>query len=191
MSTPFDSYLGHLPLEYREALSKEIKRTSKVVHLPVVTPHDATPQPGLGPSTTSIGNIIGLIYTSPANDRAYTIFRLDEDFIGTPSFHIHWTKGTDANEQGDTVRWKLDYTVFNPEGGSLLNGSSGTILFDEVYTDSGTTTRAAYSTEYGYVNGDFLPGNYVGIAISVVAAGTTVASPVLITADLVYDVLIE
>jgi hypothetical protein len=190
MSSPFDGYLSHLPPEHREALAKEIARTTKVVHKPIVTPATATPQPGLGPLEVAIGTAIGLSFSTPATDRAYRSFKIDNDFIGSPSFHVHWTKGDDTNQSGNTVRWQIDYHVFNGRDQDISNGSITTLIVDDTYDDAGSTTRVVHRTQ-NIDASNFTAGYYVGLAIKVVPGSTTVVNPTLITVDLITDIAIE
>ena len=117
-------------------------------------------------------------------------FKIDNDFIGSPSFHVHWTKGDDTNQSGNTVRWQIDYHVFNGRDQDISNGSITTLIVDDTYDDAGSTTRVVHRTQ-NIDASNFTAGYYVGLAIKVVPGSTTVVNPTLITVDLITDIAIE
>jgi hypothetical protein len=105
-----------------------------------------------------------------------------EPFAG---FHVHWTKSVDTDASGGTVRWRLNYTVFDGSSEDIALVSPTVLEWDDVYDDSGTTTKIVYNT--GNVDAPGLTSNYyVGLQLEYVDAETTVAAPVLISLDLIW-----
>lgn len=159
---------------------------TRIYHEPTVSAAVGTNAPGQQPSIIPIGSVLTAAFTIGA-DKAYRIFKIPGNFVSTPAFHVHWTKSSDAVETGNTVRWRLSYTVF-PGNGADVNVSPTVINFDDTYDDSGTTSRIIYKTPDIAAIG-FLPNYYIGIAIEAVAplSGTPLTSePALASVDLTY-----
>ena len=159
---------------------------TRVFHEPTVTAVDAEPQPGQGPLATVIGTTVCLHFDQP-DDKAYRFFKIPENFVGNPSFHIHWTKAGDADASGTSVRWRIEYTVF-PGGGTDIAGAPPTILtVDDVYEDASVGgTRIMYRTPNIAASG-FMPGYYIGVCVDYDDANTSLTSdPVLVSVDLIW-----
>lgn len=169
-----------------------IDATNRLAHKPMVTPSRASSLPTLGPEPVALGsNLIVLSFTLQ-NDKAYRIFKIPSDYIGDASFHAHWTKTDDVDEQGHSVRWKVEYTVFNgiDEDGA---GSPTIIYLDDTYEDArDDSTRIVYTTPYADAPG-FVAKQYVSAAISAVTpVGIPLTSePALFSLDLVYRMTIN
>lgn len=167
-----------------------LANTTKVIHKPTITPDSSESAPGLGPQPLVIGSTIGLEYGTPATDAAYRIMKIDSTFAGDgsgddASFHIHWTKSTDAVESGNTVRWQLDYTVFDGKVDDI-SGAPTTLQFDDTYTDGGTTSRIVHRTASVPAPG-LIAGYYLGVRLTVIAGNTTLTgNPVGISCDLLF-----
>jgi len=160
-----------------------LEASSRIVHLPVVTPTDSKEQPGQGPTPVVYGVVMGLHFDL-ATESAYRVFKIPTAFTGADaSFHIHWTKSANSNEAGKTVRWRLSYKVFDGRTQDIT--AAPTVLtFDDTYDDTGTTTRIVYRTSDVAAVG-FTAGYYVGVMLEYVAANTTlVGGPVAVSVDL-------
>lgn len=164
----------------------ELENTTRLTHKPTVTPAESTSAPGQGPTPILLGTVLGLHYDN-TTDASYRIFKIPSTFVGDASFHIHWTKSANAAETGNTVRWRISYTVFQGNNAEIANGVSPTVLtVDDTYDDSGSdTSRIVYRTPNIVVT-DFVPAYYVGLCVDYVSGSTTLSTsnPVLISADL-------
>lgn len=166
-----------------------IADTIKTIHKPTITPANSKSAPGQGPQPIVYGSTIGLEFDTPATDNAYRIMKIDGTFAGDgsgsdASFHVHWTKGTDVNESGNTVVWRLEYTVFDGSSNDI-NIAPTVIQFTDTYDDTGTTTRIVNRTSNISATG-LIPLYYMGVGLSVVTGGTTITNPVLISCDLLF-----
>lgn len=161
---------------------------SRYIHEPTVTPTDAQAQVGQGPTPIVLGTVVGLNFDT-TTDKAYRYMKIQNTFYGDgsgthASFHVHWTKSTDANEAGKTIQWRLSYTVFNGTSMGIKNVTPRVLNFYDTYDDSGTTTRIAYRTA-SVAAPDLVAGYYIGLQIEYVPAGTTmVSTPVLLSLDM-------
>jgi hypothetical protein len=127
--------------------------------------------------------VIGLEYTAPG-DTAYRTFKVNPRYVSDAALHIHWSKSGDADESGKTVRFRVRYKHFDGQDDDVVG--SAELIFNDTYDDAGTTSRIVYRTTPLALPG-VIAGNYMGVAIDVVAAGTTLASnPVIVSADLAY-----
>jgi hypothetical protein len=162
---------------------------TRTIHKPTVTPSDAQVQVGLGPVPVVYGSTMGLQYNDPS-DAAFRVLKIDYSFTGDgtgtdASFHVHWTKASDADESGNVVRWRLSYTVFDGIGDDI-NVAPTVLDMDDTYIDAGTTTRTVYRTANVAAPG-FIKGQYLGIKLEYVSGDTTLVSdPVVVSCDLLY-----
>lgn len=166
---------------------------TRVFHKPTVTPDGAVSAPGQGPQPIVFGTVMGLDFDTPT-DVAYRIMKMDSNMVAQSnpsvtaltSFHVHWTKSGDGDESGNTVRWRLSYTVFDGESEEVALATPTVVEWDDTYVDAGTTTRIIYRTGNVEVT-DLTPGYYIGVALEYVPANTTLLStPVVISADLLW-----
>lgn len=153
---------------------------SRPEHSTVLEATRASGPPGQTPEVIVIGTVACLHWTK--NDGvAYNQFKVANTYVSAPSFHLHWTKNVDTDQSGRTVRWQLRYTVFNGSSQDINVPPTGTILWDETYADSGTTSRIVYRTPNASALGIY-PGAYVGLELSYVPASTTLdGRPVLVS----------
>lgn len=164
--------------------------TTRNFHEPTITPASDTNSPGQQPDLGEIGSTIVASYTLNTDD-SHRTFKIPSYFTGNPSFHVHWTKepgaNGDTNQQGNAVRWRLEYTVFNGNSEDI-NITPTTLDLDDTYDDSGTTTRIVYRTANVAATG-LIAGYYVGIKLqSITPAGSALTcEPALISVDLRYD----
>lgn len=174
--------LGYVSIEKFQASTEE----TRTFHKPTITPSEAEVAPGAGPSPVVFGTVMGLDFDNPT-DKAYRVLKIDTNFVGNASFHVHWTKSGDANESGNTVRWRLSYTVFNGNSDEVALVAPTIITFDDTYDDSGTTSRIIHRSPNIDATG-FQAGYYVGLCLDYDNANTTLAStPVAISADLLWE----
>lgn len=176
---------SHLADGELAALLNEAARadTTRIFHEPIVTASRATSAPGQGPSPIVLGTLIGLEF-SGALDAAYRMIRIDaahDEVLST--FHVHWSKSTNVDESGKTIRWRITYVVFDGIAQDVIV-SPTVALLDDTYDDNGTTSRIVYRTPAINTVG-FTPGYYLGLCIDIDPAGTTlVGNPVLAAVDL-------
>ena len=161
----------------------DTETVSRIIHTPGITPSTNSTIPGGGPEPIAIGTLLGLHFKRDT-DLVYSYSKIQSSFLADASFHVHWTKAVDTNQAGATVRWRLRYTVFNGISQDLIAGPTGTIIWDDTYDDSGTTSRIVYRTPNIAATG-FVANYYVGFELGFVAANTTLANrPVVISCDI-------
>lgn len=153
-------------------------------HTPIVTPSVGGTVPALQPTNVVVNALLLQSYTVNL-DAAWRQFKIPIGFIDSASVHVHWSKTGNGNEVGKTVRWRVQYVVFNgiDEDGA---GAPTTVTLDDTYLDSGTTSRIVYKTPSVAITG-IVPGDYVSMKIDAVTpSGTPMASePGLFALDLV------
>lgn len=188
---PFDALLGVSGTIKTNGSIVANQDQTKTIHKPTITPDNSQTAPGLGPQPIAFGSVMGLEFDNPATDSAYRIMKIDDTFSGdgsgnNASFHIHWTKSGDVNENGNTVRWKLSYTVFNGTSDDV-NATPTELIFDDTYEDSGTTSKIVHRTTNITASG-FIPNYYLGVKIETMVTGSTLSSnAVLISCDLLFS----
>lgn len=197
-----DPYVSGLPREWVERLANSDETTdsleiaTRIFHKPTLTPAISVSAPGLGPQPVVIGNVIGLHYDTPATDAGFRIIKIPTSLVSAgnarqvephTSFHVHWTKGVDTDQSAATVRWVLDYTVFDGRDDELTSPIvSNTVNMDDTYVDAGTTTRVVYRTPDFEVT-DLVAGYYLGVKVTNDSGNSTIAGgPVLVSADLLW-----
>lgn len=162
---------------------------TRVIHTPGVTPSRPTAIPGQEPAFVALGTptpwLLGLHYDKPQTPQAvYGYAKIQTSFVGPEaSFHVHWTKNVDTDQSGRTVRWVLDYQVFNGINQNVQVAASQ-ITWDVTYLDSGTTSRIVYRTPNS-ANVPFVAGYYVGFRLSYSVPNTTLeGGPTVISCDI-------
>lgn len=191
--------LGEIPEGYFEAAGKitsgelvgilnGISNVVRQYHVSTVTPSLATRVPGQSPTIVQMGNVIGLSFAT--GNVAHRIFKIPKHYTDSAAFHAHWTKSSDvANEQGNTVRWRVEYTVWPGNNGPLVGGGADeySINLDDTYEDASIGTgRIAYRTPSVAAEG-FIAGYYVGVKVDVDFGSTTVTDPTLVSVDLTFN----
>jgi hypothetical protein len=194
-----DPYVSGLPREWVERLANSDENTDVLVqatrfhHDPVVAAHVAESAPGLGPQPVLIGTTLALEFDN-ATDAAYRVMKVNSSIVETATpqvvapfagFHVHWTKSVDTDESGATVRWRLSYTQANGIDEDIALITPTVVEWDDVYDDSGTTTRIVYNTGNQDAVG-LITGDYIGLQLEYVPANTTVTNPTLIALDFVW-----
>lgn len=124
------------------------------------------------------------------SDNMYRTFKIPSTFTGNPSAHIHWTKSQDTDQSGNRVLWRIHYKVFDGRT-QEASGAGSMVEFEDIYEDSGTTTRIVYRTDDLELSG-FIPSYYVAFRIEAVTPSQdTLAEPALVSLDLIWDELIN
>ena len=165
-------------------------------HEPIVHASVDSNSPGQQPDSQLIGSTVVLAFTLNT-DSGYRKFKIPANFVGNPSWHVHWTKqggaGGDGDESGNAVRWRITYQVFaggTPGGdpGDDLTAGTTVLEVEDTYDDAGTTTRIVYRTPNVAAPG-FVAGYYVGVCVEAITpVGTAMgAEPALVSLDLTYD----
>jgi hypothetical protein len=172
-----------------------LKDTARVFHKPTLTPDVGAAGSGTSPTAINFGSVVGLNYNNAA-DLAYRVLKIPNNLVvaGNPpavvpraDFHIHWTKSADTDMSGATIRWQLRYTVFNGISDEIALVGSTLVEWDDTYDDAGTTTRIVHRTANSAdVSADLIPGNYIGVSVGFDTGNTTLANPVVISADLLW-----
>lgn len=154
-------------------------------HDTVATAGRVVTKPNAGPTYYLSGAFVGLQFALN-DDEAYRVFKIPSSFVDTPSFHVHWTKSGDQNEQGKVVKWRIQYTIFSGSGGVV--GAGTTIESELTYLAADTTARTIYRSPNLALTG-FVAGYYVSMKIQAVTpVGTPMVSqPVLYSVDLMYN----
>lgn len=167
-----------------------IRRT----HLSIVTPVSGTAPPGQSPDPATAGALIYL--KMPVNgNQTYRSFKFPTTYVSDATVHVHWTKSDDLNRLNETVRWKIDYVVFNGNGDEAGTSFQTTYL-DGTYLDSSTTAdnRIVYRSPAPPAGATIVgaqAGYYMSIRIGAVTplSGTPVLDPGLFSLDLVFSEL--
>lgn len=162
-----------------------LRDTVLSIHEPLITPSRSSSMPGLGADIIVNNALITMKFTVNT-DAVYRIFRIPFEFVDNPVLHVHWTKSSDADESGKVVRWRVTYSVFDGETQDAADGST-TFEIEDIYDDSGTTSRIVYLTPNTSLVG-FVPGWLVSVKIEAITpVGTPLASePALFSMDLIY-----
>jgi hypothetical protein len=162
----------------------DITNATRVIHTPGVTPTSATFVPGLAPDVVKYGTTVALHYKKDA-DKVYGYAKIPTTYVSDASFHIHWTKFNNANESGRTVRWVINYTVFDGASQNVAVAPTGTLNLNDTYDGaSADTTRIVYRTPNAAAAG-FVAGYYVSFEVGFDPAFTTLTDrPVIISCDI-------
>lgn len=157
-----------------------------VIHVSIMSPsHRGSKGGTTEPTPVDMGPVLADAYTLN-NDQGYEVFKLPTSFIGDLSIHAHWTKSTDAIENGKTCRWQITYMIL-PGNNTDFMATPTVVNIDGTYTDSGTTSRICYrSADISLTGG--AAGYYLYIQVmAVTPPGTAMASkPALVSLDAVY-----
>jgi hypothetical protein len=176
-----DSFIARVWEMFEGVEAVADREATAMRHGVMVSAAKSRPQPGVGPNPALAGIVQGLEFA--AGEVAYKVRRIPSTFVSDASFHIHWTKSTDANEAGNSVRWRIRYVVFDGFSDDLAV-TPIELVTDSEYTDSGTTSRIGLVTED--LPAVFEAGHYLGMAVDFVDESTTLqGNPLLIGADVV------
>lgn len=170
-----------------------LTNATRTIHEGIVTVSDAEPQPGQGPTPVVVNAVLGYAFTPGApgvGDAAFRMIKIPSNFVSDPTFHVHWTKNVDTDQQGNTVRFRISYLVFDGITDDV-NVAPTVIDIDDTYNDAGTTTRIVHRTGNNPATG-FVANYYLGLKIEALTAGTTLSGDVVIvSADLLYKASIN
>lgn len=156
-------------------------------HIPIASVSQADGPPGTVPDVQADGPLAYLLFDGLVGvQKVYRVYKVPSYFVDGMAMHIHWTKSDDVDRNGETVKWRVSYKVFN--GRDEDGDSGGTVLdLDDAFADTGTTTRVVHRTLDVPLVG-VIANYYVSISIEKVApgAGTPMGSPGLVSADLTF-----
>jgi hypothetical protein len=120
-------------------------------------------------------------------DRAYKVYKIDDQYTGNTSIHIHWTKSDDVDRSGQFSRWQIDYVFYAGNGGVVNSGTNTIDTGDLEYLDSATDHRVVYRTPDLTISGA-QPGYYLSTVVrSITPSGTELSNPGLVSLDLMYE----
>lgn len=84
-------------------------------HSVVRAPSFSSSSPGKQPTPIVFGVTLGHAFTVNTSD-GYYFLKIPNSFVNDgETFHIHWTKSSNVNEQGKAVRWRISYSVLDGE----------------------------------------------------------------------------
>jgi hypothetical protein len=156
---------------------------TRVIHTPGITPTSATFVPGIAPDVELMGTLVVLHYKKDI-DKVYGYCKIPTSYVSDASFHIHWTKNVNTNQSGATVRWVINYTVFNGGSQDVTAPPTGTLTLDDTYDDAGLLTRVVHRTGNAAAAG-FVAGYYVSFEIGFDPAHTTLSDrPAIVSCDI-------
>jgi len=151
------------------------------IHKPTITAELSSGSPGQVPDPIVFGSTIGLEFGG-ASDAAYRIFKISAAYVSDATAHVHWTKSADGDESGNTVDWRIQYTVFDGLSQDIGLVTPSEVTISDTYVDASTdATRIVYRTDLAPLSG-FVPDYYVGIRIDT-PSNTLASNPVLISVD--------
>ena len=158
--------------------------STRIIHTPGVTPTSVTFVPDKAPQIEQFGTLLALHFKQD-DDKVYGYSKIPTSYVSDASFHIHWTKNVDTNQAGAKVRWEIKYNVFNGSSQDVNVGPTNTLILDDTYDDSGTTSRVVYRTPNAAAPG-FVAGHYVSYEVGFVTGSDTTLSgrPAIISCDL-------
>lgn len=104
--------------------------------------------PGLNPTFMAKGCLFYVAFTLDT-DIAYRNCRIPITYHGDDaSFCIHWTKSTDNNQFGNTVRWRFSYNIYNGGDGEDAAGVDQVYLHDDTYQGTEDEERLVQKSPY-------------------------------------------
>lgn len=155
-------------------------------HYPVVGAGRADGPPGQLPTLNASGALTYVSFDLAAGTQAiYRTIKIHRAFVGSPVFHLHWTKSDDVDRSGESVRWVVTYKAFNGISEDAA-GSPSVIEINDTYDDSGTTARVVYRTPNTSMLGLMALG-YLAVKVEKgTPGGSAMASPGLVLLDFTY-----
>lgn len=174
--------------------AQAINDATRIIHSPGITPSRPTSIPGQEPEYVVFGTptpwLLGLHFNKPNVVQAlYGYSKIQTSFVGPEAnFHVHWTKAVDTDQDGATVRWVLDYQIFNGINQNV-QVAPAQIIWDVTYLEPASppgspTERIVYRTPNS-ANLPFVAGWYVGFRLSYDPLETTLdGGPVAISCDI-------
>lgn len=162
------------------------------VHEPTITPSRGSSSPGQGPTPVINNALLTLAFTpGDTSDRMYRMFKIPTNYVGEPSFHIHWTKNVNTNQSGNNARWRIAYHVFDGID-DIGNSNPQEVQYEGTYLDNGTTTRIVYRSPDLPLTG-FIAGYYVTCFVEALTpTGSALSGDVgLFSVDLMYRININ
>lgn len=166
---------------------------TRIIHETTIGGGRGSNSPGQGPTISTSGALLLFSFTpNDANDRLYRMFKIPTAYVSEPTFHVHWTKSSNADETGKNVRWRMGYSVYNGISEDAA-ATVTTVEIEDTYEGSGTTNRIIYrASDINLSN--FVAGYYMSVYIESMSpiSGSAMASePALISLDLRYRAYIN
>lgn len=167
------------------ALVRDLDYREVFHHQPVVSPGRSDGPAGKLPPIANHDALSFISFNGVAGaQEVFRMIKIAPNFIGTPAIHIHWTKTDDLDRSGETVRWRVSYSVYDGEGGIVP--ASTVIDFDDTYTDDGTSTHAVYETPWIALVG-VTARYYMSIKVEkATPSGSAMAAPGIVAVDFTY-----
>jgi len=157
-------------------------------HASIVTA-SAYKAPSLKDPTPIVYNSTLLLGFTLNTDQAFRQFKITREYTETDdvSFHVHWTKSSDVNEQNKNVKWQVGVNVFN--GSSQQIPATTTYTIEDTYDAADTTERTIYRTPDVPI-GVLTKGYYLGLYVEAITpVGVAMASePALYSLDLTFPI---
>ena len=176
--------MGHNKLR---GFVKDIYEHRHHIHDPIISPGRIKDQGSGNPSTVAYGTVEALVFTLDT-DYAYRTLKICPDAeSGSTSFHAHWTKSQNTNQQNKNVKWKLEITQFNGET-NVIDGAAvvHTTYLTGSYAAADTTSRVCYETGEVVVP-QLIPNYYLGVKLSAETTDNSLDEPALVCVDFEYD----
>ena len=96
-------------------------------------------------------------------------------------------------ETGKAAKWELTYLGVKGHGADHgdVAAAPAVVTIEDTYDDAGTTTRIMHTAYFGATDGTLQPGYYLFAKLRAVTpvGAALAADPVMLSLDLVYDVL--
>lgn len=139
--------------------------------------------PGLNPVADRKGVLLYVAFTVDT-DIAFRSTKIPFTYHSNAAFHIHWTKSTDDNQDGNTVRWRVSYAHHSGNGGEA-SVAQHVYLFDDAYEGTEDEERIVQRSPNIPLEGTIVPGYYLAMSIEAISppSGTPVSEPAIVSVD--------
>lgn len=173
-----------------DTITDILLNTTKTFHVPIASAGAGTNAPGQEPTISVIGTT-QVAEMTLNTDAVYRIFKVPENFLGSPVFEAHWTKQSggagDSNQGGKVVRWRMSYVVFNGDP-TDINVAPTVVEVEDTYVDtSADSSRIMYKTGKVALTG-VTAGDYISVEVDAMTpVGTAMTvEPALASIDFEY-----
>lgn len=139
--------------------------------------------PGQNPEFGAKGILHYMAFTVNT-DIAWRSSKIPFTYHSQGAFHIHWTKSTDDDQSGNTVRWRFSYGYHNGRGDEA-SAAQHVYLFDDTYTGLVDEERIVERSLDIPLEGTITPGYYLAATIEAITppSGTPVSEPAIVSID--------